>query len=920
METNTYLEKLSQSGLSKRMFLLVYFFSSLFFCAFFSELSAEKIISCSFELPSSEIQEAVVEEILFIPLIMRNHENESQQYSVSIIAPDQWRLLSNPILEKELSPLESYIQIIGIKIPAATLAGRYQIKIVDSYNSVKELHIDILPKRGCRVFIEDLLKCYDLDDPIDITIRCVNQGNIPMVVRLEATSDPLCQLNYSQEPYAIAPFSSGIFPIHVEPNLCQDEKKQFVLFKILDCLTEETLQKETISIDFRPFVANSEDPYIRIPTEVSFISFTDQDEFVQAVEYSGQGIIDPTRNRSVDFYICLPTQNNYRKYGIEESFYLELAEPSWDLFGGDTSYELSPLTQQYQYGRGGGFDVYGKHLSAGSHYCKNIFEKKGVTETASFIQADVNENFYIKTNYLNKELRCTPTSNILSVESGCYFPKNGGIECEIGKNFINHLHHMGKNAYRFDIYHTFTENISMEIEKIKVDSGFFGYYRDTDVFSGHIEFPLFNQMQGSFSATSLSQNYRDLCCHRKLVLAPRQLECYTNVAYPISPHTILNLNSQTLRAQDVGWTNQYNFFQQWFGGCLSTSALGYSLYGSCGFGYQREYCRHKSSSFLQKYYLYIGRELHPRLYSSAFYEGGNTNYYDATHWRTTVGGSLQYRYSNRGYIEVLGQWVNNKPDSFVCIQGMCNLRHTFKNLHYLFGTIQYYHYQSHYPNNLLLYISYSIPIQQAVGRKSNVCSVEGVVYDTWKQLPVSHAVVNVNGLRAKTDRDGHYTLQGIPAGEKKVKAELLPDHYICTENLPIVIEAKERQHNRVDIFVSPDCHIEGHIALYQMNECMKNSLLEQELILDKDLSLIRVMITRDNGAEIYYCTSDNKGNFFFPNLRPGKWELDIDTEELPALTYLEKNHFIIDLKPQDQIKVSCKVLPITRGMIPIYIH
>ena len=77
----------------------------------------------------------------------------------------------------------------------------------------------------------------------------------------------------------------------------------------------------------------------------------------------------------------------------------------------------------------------------------------------------------------------------------------------------------------------------------------------------------------------------------------------------------------------------------------------------------------------------------------------------------------------------------------------------------------------------------------------------------------------------------------------------------------------------------------------------------------EDYGLANTIIELRSSSEIRRTVTDNQGRFEFEELRPGKWTLKINSENLPEYHYLEKDTFELELKPGQRVEISAKVLP-----------
>jgi predicted porin len=88
---------------------------------------------------------------------------------------------------------------------------------------------------------------------------------------------------------------------------------------------------------------------------------------------------------------------------------------------------------------------------------------------------------------------------------------------------------------------------------------------------------------------------------------------------------------------------------------------------------------------------------------------------------------------------------------------------------------------------------------------------------------------------------------------------------------------------------------------------------EEERVKNNDLNsgkgLGNVLVEITDGKEVLRQHTDQKGRFYFEEIKPGIWKLKVCHQDLPAYHYLEEGQFEFDLRPGEEKDVIAKVLP-----------
>jgi hypothetical protein len=632
-------------------------------------------------------------------------------------------------------------------------------------------------------------------------------------------------------------------------------------------------------------------------------------------EFAGGGIIDPERNRWLDFFFRIPTESRNVIYSMDQRFYVGVGENDWKLDLGDTVYTLTPLTQRSFLGRGIGLDAFKDPWSFGAHFCQNIFNNDyNPRQTCLYIDYSPLPWIDLGLNYMHKELQETPTTNIVTLSSELQFPKEGLTEIEFGKNFVTSYSDHSTEAFRFASNGGYGKDSWYDIEKVYAGAEFFGYYQHIDLFSSTLDFPLRSCTRGTLSYTLLKQNFDlEYDSTNGYPLLPRQEQVNGTINHTFNSSTSLSINGLWLRAKDRGKRRQYHFNQLWGGFSLNVSKQKYLFVGNCSFGQQQNYLTGGSSTFLQQYNLFLSKDFYENITSTLFYEGGNTNYYDAEPWRSSVGGSIRFCYGRGSFMELYLQRVNHSPDRYQLNQVTYNLNHFFKNLHSLQASVQYFHYSSHYPSDFLFLVSYTIPFNVSVGRRKDIGILNGSLFDSCSQTPVANTWVTCHGLRSMTDEEGRFSFRSLPAGEHTIKAEMLPNHLISQQSNNQRIHVVGGKNNFFTYLLTPTCSLEGDLLLFVSNDSLDpfNEKLQgkTECFEQQGVKGVEIFIMRDGEEEIHSVLTDSKGHYCFSKLRPGNWVVWVPRDQIPNFHDLNFNDLIIEINPGEERKIDFQLKP-----------
>lgn len=870
-------------------------------------------IPIELEITSPPLVDANPEDILFVTGLLTNTGECFYEGNICIAAPEGWQSMPAEKVGFSLAPTESKVLIYGVKVPKLALAGEHAIslRLEEDPSFQRSMTALIKPKIDVCSVIEGHEGFHNLNQAVQIYVNYMNKGNLPLTVQIETSAEPYCDLVYISDPFEIPPMESCEVPITVRTEAYTDEHDQFVLIKLIDVNTGEQLYQNPLTLKFVSNKKAEDDPYAYIPAHLSLMALGDRYKRIVAAEYAGGGLIDPETNRYFEFFLRVPTEVEHVIYNIDQRLYAGIYDDEWDIRLGDTIYELSPLTQRFRYGRGGSIAQELDRWSWGVHYTQNTLNGEyNPKETCAYLEYSLSDCWTVSTNFLHKVEKEIPTSNLLTLQTDFEFPPNFDTEMEVGINVLDHGCQRNNYAYRIATNGQFANDGWFNFEKVYAGPDFYGYYNHQHLLSTSIDFPVTDNLRFNGNINRSKQNFLPLEEEEGAII-PRQHQYACNLIYTFGQNFSCSINTLWLRGQDMGLFPQYDFYQKWYGPSLYFASNGYHCNANISFGQQKDYLTHTSTDFLQRYYFYVSKSFSANLMGSAFYDGGNINYYDARPWRSSYGGSLVYRFAPMGVFELCLQKVQQTQDMLDLSQITANFNYTFKNLHKLQVMAQHYHYKTHYPNDTIFLASYTIPFSMPVCRRNDIGDLSGTVFDTNNHRGVAGATISCDQFRTTTDRDGRFYFKCLPKNSYTPRLEFLPDDLIALNKDDRPVDIPGGGEGCYAIPVVESCCIKGSLVHYEFTDLFAlmtdPAKCEQRQV--GGLEGVTIAISLNDDQEIYSTTTNIKGEFCFPKLRPGHWQIRIHSELLPPLHDLNFNDLIVEMSPKEERNIDFKLMP-----------
>lgn len=893
----------------------------LFPSVVFSEIKGHGI---EVRIASSKIIEAKPGGIISASFFVTNCTNEEGYFFEKIKLPNNWRLLIPIEIPFVIKPKEQEMRIIAFSIPKNFPAGNYEITY--SVESQKDYEITdsdkffvvVLPLLELESQVEEKPVTVISGESFKVKIRYINRGNIRVEIKLDIKGNPNYPTRVEPKEMALEPGEAQVLTIEIKT----DEKEKKKVNYILKVKGEATGVKEggisteqTIFVEVLPRVTGEFDSYYRIPSKIRLIGGVAKDvKNSFQLEFSGYGNLDGEGKRRINFLFRGPDIQEKNLFGERDEYRLSFWSDPLDLHLGDRGYSLSFLTEQFLYGRGVEINIRSGKINTGAFFLNTRWVKPGEREIGSYFKYEFEKLIEIKGNFLNKRINQKDfTDNIYSIEGKIRPNEKMNIELEYGLSKSDREKDYKSYGYHIDVSGQLFEKIRYDLDKIYCGPKFYGYYHAVDSIKGTITFPIFNKLRGNISYYRIKE-LPDLVLEPTRSTANKETSYRGGISLPFSFGTSLSLDYEDFYRQDWLIPKEYDFREKIF---------------KVGFG-------QTFPKFSVQMYMDKGN-LEDKL--SSLGKRNLTNYsfygfFQPISWQSIT---LFARFGHNLYtydLKRTGSWgvsTNWK------IKGKLNINLNYqknfvdlnerKGQDNLFSTISYT-----LPNNHLLslkglwrkekergekeasiYVSYTIPIGIPIGKRKNIGVIKGRIYDGEKleRPPLRNVILKINESTAITDNNGQFIFPALKPGNYYLHIDRgsIGLHRTTSKKIPM-ITVRGGETEEIEIVVVNSCKISGKILIYAPEKEMVYEEREQfQLENLKEIGgLSNVLIEISKDDEVFRQFTDEKGNFIFEDLRPGKWMLKVYEEGLPAYHYLVEKEFQFKLEPGEQKEFTIKVI------------
>ena len=899
------------------VYLLV--FSFLFLFMFQEVLGAGKIKEIEIRTESPTFLETKPKEVLTLAFQVANLTAQRRELVEEIELPEGWQLIIQgfPFL---IGAKEEEVRLLSFFVPMKTLAGDYKIiyRLKDindtSVSSEREVQVKVLPVLKIEIIPQDVLLYVVAGEAYETDFKVINQSNTGVQIVLKASNQ-------------------GDFPIQLEENEIYLEVGEAKIVKVkietgedLTKLLDNFLRLKVNVEDFRgeilefsgrsntqiiPRISGIKDKYHRLP---SVLKLKGGYNTGFHMEFSGKGTLDEEGKKEIDFLFKKPDileeEISEEESEEEVNYYIHLKGEKGELYLGDYSFKLSPLTESNLSAEGIKGIWKNEKISAGGYYLNTKDSQK--EEWAAFLAGyPFDENWEFKLNYLHKEFyeeEELKKGNIWSIETKANLFKDtlmeleyarGESENESGQAWRGKIDgRIGTLGYSFDILHADpyypgclrdmnSKGIAFILplgERLSVKLSFRDQKKILNLELNEDDAPWEKSKEITLSYKlekgSMSLFYEDSI--RKDILSPSTFEeskdllrlTFQQNLDKVDFHTFYEFSTE--KDNLTGQSEKLNKFD------LSTS---YSPNPEWKYGF------HYLTEFNQLIDLGIKSEIKLDIQHQLKKESS----LDFS-WKANIGEEIDIRHQ-------LNLKVKHKFPRGDMIE--LGGGYSFSENSFDKGTAS-------------LMVSYQIPLSIPVSLKGNIGVVKGRVYDAEDPnlSGLEKVILIMGGMTTLTDKKGNFIFRALEAGDYYLGIDYrsIGQDKIATMKMPLKITVQKGEEIEINLGITRKVLLKGRIVRFDFPE---SSLMQEESQWEEKGGMNNVLLEMRNDSEIRRCLSDKKGYFVFSDLQPGKWTFEILNIDLPRHHYVEEYDKEFELKPGEEKEISLRVLPKKRTIIMI---
>ena len=843
-----------------------------------------------------------------------NNNDEQKTVSTRLILPDNWQVVT--LQENQvLAAHQSRTGLFSFRVPEYTPAGQYtvsyEIEGVPEKSSSTRFTVMIQVEEVVELSMELLSSSNHIVAGNQASAQFIvhNEGNSPQTVLLEGSN---CMIN-GNNTFQLDPGGSRIVNVNTNStnSYTRVGNQSFRLTARING-QEEVFTDLFHNYKVIPVKESENDLFFRFPVEISarYIFRNYKDDFYSGFQGQiyGNGYIDLRKTKQLTFLARGPNQFNLSVLGMYDQYYVAYQQKEFSVFVGDKAYRLSPLTEMSRYGRGAEGQLRLKRFEIGGFYQKPRFYPDIQDETAGYMNFRFYKENSIGISYLRKRYSENPEeAHLISLKTSLKPFANTVLDVELSKGFIG-------NKSDYGLYTNFIGNwgkVNASATLLYAGKDYPGYYTNS----------LFYTVMGNWRITkrlnvsmNVRQDYKNAAQDTLFGTAPYNQGYYVGVGYMFQNNIDLRLYYDYKERIDRAVEKKFHYREHVVRLYYSHDIRRFSYSLNAEVGKTENILIVSGNRFSDAYRLAadLYYRIGDRIQLSAMGSFMSNNRYSATTQNLwVVGGSISGRVAKNLYL-------------FIRYQSDYEVEEYYRDRSIFTANIDWYITRNHklsaignyalvqkqldlkdYSAAFTYTYSFGIPLK----RTAEAGAVNGKINNISAQS-VEGIILQLNGHSVITGPDGSFSLKNLNPGtyyllidRSTIGFNELPDI-----ETPIIVEVKGGEETFITFGLTTAAKISGKISI--INKQKQSKILGSD---DKDTGhLILELINNDESIKII---SDEKGEYVFPQIRPGEWQLKVYPNGMAKNYRIEKDNFQLKLKQGDQIDIPINLIKKERNII-----
>jgi len=868
--------------------------------------------------PTDPVLQAEPRQVLSASFRIVNRTNVRGEFIAHLELPAGWTLLTQPI-PVMLEPNQEMIQFVHLMVSKVADAGEHRIEYRLSHNQRPELtgvaHLSVVVSQqiGLTVTRFETPEKVFAGQTYEVIFLIQNSGNSDAQIQLQISENLGYSLTPTAQRISLAAGESRQIKVTTETDKAiSREVRQTIQFKATS--TDGKLAASASSmVQILPRVSGQMQMYHILPGQITFRyarqERTKEPNWYQLqTEINAQGSLDEAGEHKVEVLLRAPDMQESSLVGGREEYRVSYYNQARQLHLGHHHFQLSRLTEFGRYGKGIGGSWEQNQWLLGGFWVQG--EGEDLEEGALQAHYRFREHYRIGLNYLNKQ-ETDNDENIISLTAHTEGLKSLEVFGEYAQSYSND--HWAQ-AYYLDL-RDLKDPFGYYLTLLDADPTFGGYYQDRQSQTAGLYYHFSNGLRVRGTHRRVRSGHELEAGGRAI---QREHEYRLGLDYPLSwgPQLSLEWRKEDKTSNDA--QNARDEQRRTFRLRLNQSFKKFSFSGSGEWGELQD----RLSETNEELYGYrLSTSFRPTRGQSYSLVGRyEKNSFDNSSSDSIALNSDIWLGKDTTLMLNLEQGHNNDR---VQTRYQLKFAHKFNNAHQL--ALGMRHYKTADTTEKAVLLEYTVPLSIPVRRRRDVITVSGRIYDAETGKELRDVLISLSGLSAVSDKKGKFIFPAIKTGESHHLNISLAKQYLSWVpmiDMPLEIRAESLQNKQIDIPVVQGASISGQVIVYRFADTTspRPRQLMPGLTFDgsdstepprlvEEGAMANVLITLQREKEIHRRLTNRQGRFQIDGLRPGYWQIKLNSDTLSDLQRFEKEQFSLELQAGEQEELQIKVKP-----------
>lgn len=829
-----------------------------------------------------------------------NQNNYSVSLNAKLNAPTNWRLFFN----ESVTIQENSVTIlpIGVKVPLATQPGFYQI-IVElnnseiNYKEVINVDTRVLKRIDIEVKLVDAPKFILAGREISADFSIYNKSNNPLKMHLQSSTSTI---------YGAKNITLEIGESTVVNVICSTDPDLKINYKQLVDLSVSSgsYQKEDKTyVMVIPAKTFKTDKYHRLPSMISAMYLNRNRGTTEYNGFQGEfysnGSLDPENKHHLEIKARGPDQFDNTILGLYDEYFLNYNSNNLQIFLGDNTYSLTPLTEYGRYGTGILTEYNNEKYDIGFFYMQPRFFPDYKQELAGYINYNFDEN-NIGFVYLQKIAE--DSNKHINLYSALYT--------------INPLEHLSMNVeYSFGkLYEDIGQGYSIELTNrtkktitsglyINTDKNFPGYYNNTSYLNGNFQYVM-NKRLKLFS--NFHQDESNAQRDTLYGYSPFSQYFIAGLAYSYRLQDYVNLYTGKRERKDRMPLKKFHYSEDFLRLVLVNNF--YKFQSSIN-GEIANTSNHLTNNNGQSYKGSISLRYNPvpRFIIKSFIQYYNTYRYSENRLQEIIyGAESSFNFDAQTRLNVSFQNSHN-IEEYYRDRSLFDLRFTkyiHQNHEINFIWSETFKQKQIENRDRYIGLKYTFHFGIPLKKIKNLGSLRGQLINKGVK-DISNVLLNLGGRIQASDKDGIFIFPDIPPGDHYlyIDTSTMDFNDIPNVKIPMVVKIEPDELTDVQIELTKAGAISGSVVLDFEDEKSERLTLNERELNQKNV-IVELLLDDEYHRTVVYLND----KFQFTGLRPGAWKIVVHHNNLDNNFIIKNSELIVNLKPGKLETVTINVI------------